>query len=144
VDPAISLVDLGLGRGLEANSLLELEATFSTETKGGFVFDYYGPQDYKFVMIRADIDQVVIGHHTSKHGISYDAVIDLALRPGADYTLSLILKGSTLSVSLDGAIVAGHVFNAITVDGGFGLMAVDGKSSFDEVSVKTDDSAFRD
>ncbi len=142
-DTAISLVDLGIGRGLEANCILELEATLSTETMGGFVFDYYGPQDYKFVMIRTDTNQVIIGHHTSKHGMSYDAVIEKTLRAGVDYTLSLTLKGSTLSVSLGGYMVWGHVFNAIIVDGDFGLIAVDGTSSFDEVMVKTDDSAFK-
>ncbi|UCF09048.1 MAG: hypothetical protein JSW28_05025, partial [Thermoplasmata archaeon] len=143
-DPAVSLVDLGLGRGLEANCILELEATFSTDVMGGFVFDYYGPQDFKFVMISAATDQVLIGHYTSKDGMSYDAVVERSFKAGADYTLFISLKGSTLSVSLDGYVVWGHVFNAITVDGDFGLLSVDQASSFDEVTVKTDDPAFRE
>ncbi|UCF09029.1 MAG: hypothetical protein JSW28_04915, partial [Thermoplasmata archaeon] len=89
-------------------------------------------------------DQVIIGHHTSKEGMAYDAVVEKPFRAGADYTLFVSLKGSTLSISLDGFVVWGHVFNAITVDGDFGLLAVDGASSFDEVTVRTDDPAFRE
>jgi hypothetical protein len=37
----------------------------------------------------------------------------------------------------------GHVFNAVVVDGSFGLLSKDGSSSFDSVTVKTDDPAFR-
>jgi hypothetical protein len=40
--------------------------------------------------------------------------------------------------------MVGHVFNAVNVDGDFGLLSKDGASSFDEVTVKTDDPAFRD
>ncbi|UCE73891.1 MAG: hypothetical protein JSV56_12865, partial [Methanomassiliicoccales archaeon] len=143
-ETAISLIDLGLGRGLEANCLLELEATFSTQTIGGFVFDYYGPQDFKFVIISTITDQVIIGHHTSKEGMSYDIIVDKSLKAGADYTLFVSLKGSTVSVSLDGYMVWGHVFNAITVDGYFGLLTVNGASSFDEVTARNDDPAFLD
>jgi hypothetical protein len=38
--------------------------------------------------------------------------------------------------------MVGHVFNAVTVDGDFGLLSKDGASSFDEVTVKTNDPAF--
>ena len=47
-DTAVSLVDMGLGRGLELNAILELEATLNTEHTAGVVFDYYGPEDFKF------------------------------------------------------------------------------------------------
>jgi hypothetical protein len=62
---------------------------------------------------------------------------------GKDYKLAVSLKGTTVSVSLDGQVVLGHVFNAVVVDGSFGLMA-DTEGSFDDVTVKTDDPAFRD
>ncbi len=94
-------------------------------------------------MVYPDMDQVIIGHHTSKNGLVYDAVIEKPLTAGMDYALFITLKGSTLSISLDGYMVWGHVFNAITVDGGFGLLTLEGISSFDEVTVRTDDSAFK-
>jgi hypothetical protein len=38
----------------------------------------------------------------------------------------------------------GHVFNGVTVDGAFGLLAKEGTASFDTLTVKTDDPAFRE
>jgi len=149
-DKAISLVDLGLDRGLEVVSVLELEATLNTQTTGGVVFDYYGPDNFKFAAISAESNQVIIGHFTAKRGWSYDAVFDYAIEPGTDYELALSLKGTTVSLSVkeSGAknwqAMAGHVFNAVTVDGDFGLLSKDGTISFDAVTVKTDDPAFRD
>ena len=40
--------------------------------------------------------------------------------------------------------MVGFVFNAVTVDGDFGLLSKDGFSSFDAVTVKTDDPAFEE
>jgi hypothetical protein len=52
------------------------------------------------------------------------------------------LKGTTVSPTLNGQVLIGHAFNAATVDGRFGLIATEGAASFDDVEVKTDDSAF--
>ena len=40
--------------------------------------------------------------------------------------------------------IVGHVYNSVVVDGGFGLLTVNGQSSFDAVTVSTDDPAFRE
>jgi len=149
-ESAISLVDLGLDHGLEVSSILQLDVTLNTQMVGGVVFDYYGPERFKFAAISAESNQVIIGHFTAKRGWSYDAVFDYAIEPGTDYELALSLKGTTVSLSVkeSGAknwqAMAGHVFNAVTVDGDFGLLSKDGTSSFDAVTVKTDDPAFRD
>jgi hypothetical protein len=143
MDRAISIIDLGLEQGLQAASILEFETTLNTQVIGGIVFDYYGPDDFKFVAINADTNQVVIGHHASKRGWSFDAVVDKDIEAGKDYDLAISLKGTTVSVSLDGYVVLGHVFNSLLVDGSFGLLTANGESSFDTVTVKTDDPAFR-
>jgi len=147
---AISLVDLGIGHGLEVASVLELEATLNTQTTGGVIFDYYDPDNFKFAAISAESDQLIIGHHTKKNGLVYDAVFDSTIESGTDYTLNLSLKGTTVSASVKEAgaqnwqAMVGQVFNAVTVDGSFGLLSKDGLSSFDAVTVKTDDPAFGD
>jgi len=143
MDRAITIIDLGLEQGLQAASILEFETTLNTQVIGGIVFDYYGPDDFKFVAINADTNQVVIGHHTSKRGWSFDAVVEKDIEAGKDYDLAISLKGTTVSVSLDGYVVSGHVFNSLLVDGSFGLLTANGESSFDTVTVKTDDPAFR-
>ena len=148
-EPAISLTDMGLDNGLEIASILELEATLNTEGMGGFVFDYYGPDNFKFASISAENNQVVIGHYTEKSGWSSDAVFDRTIEAGEDYDLNISLKGTTVNVSVkevespNWQAMVGHVFNAVVVDGDFGLLSKDGGSSFDDVTVKTDDRAFQ-
>ena len=140
--PATSLVDLGLGRGLESDAVLELSATLSTDGVGGFVFDRYAEGDYKFVAIDAEADAVVIGHVSPKSGLTIDASFAKTINAGKDYSLTLRLKGTSASLSLGGQAVGGFVFNAVTVDGGFGLLASRGGTSFESATVKTSDSAF--
>ncbi|MEJ2168026.1 MAG: hypothetical protein P8X90_21090, partial [Desulfobacterales bacterium] len=152
-DTAICLIDLGLNKGLEVASVLELETALSTESIGGFVFDYYSEDNFKFAIIDAASDdaasdQAVIGHFTKKGGWVYDAAFDVAIDPGTDYDLNLSLKGSTVSLSVKEAkaknwqAMVGYVFNAVTVDGDCGLFSKAGTSSFDQVAVKTNDPAF--
>jgi len=135
-------MDLGIGHGLGTNSYLELSAKVNLANLGGVVFDHYNSEEFKFVMLDAENGQVVIGHHT-QHGWYHDVVIDRAIESETDHVLTVTLKGSTASVSLDNQLVASKVFNAAVVDGGFGLIASRGPSAFDDVTVKTDDSAFR-
>jgi len=139
-DRAVSLVDIG--QGLQPTSVLQLETTFSTLSAGGVVFDYYGPDDFKFVTLDAESDQVVIGHYTAKAGWVVDASVDLSIDAGVDSTLSVSLKGTTVSVSVDDQAVLGHVYHSVLVDGDFGLLSRNDLSSFDALTVKTDDPAF--
>jgi Ca2+-binding RTX toxin-like protein len=140
--PGASLVDLGLSRGLETDAVLELSATLSTTGAGGFVFDRYAADDYKFVVIDAAADQVILGHVTPKGGLIVDASFARTIDAGKDYTLTLRLKGTSASLSLGGQAVGGFVYNAVIVDGDFGLLAERGGSSFASATVKTSDSAF--
>lgn len=148
---AVSLIDIGLGQGLEVRSVLELETTLNTASTGGLVFDYYGENDFKFAAIDAITDSLIIGHYTAKNGWVQDASFNLSIDIDGsnDYVLNLSLKGSSVNVAVKDAAaenwqgMAGHVYNAVTVDGGFGLLAKEGAASFDTVSVRTDDPAFR-
>jgi hypothetical protein len=135
----VSLIDLE--QTLASSSVLELEATLDTGTIGGFVFDYYGPSDFKFVALSATTDELIIGHHARK-GWVVDATAAVAINSGTDHDLTVSIKGTTVSVELDGQAVAGHVFNALAVDGDFGLLTRNGQSSFDSLTFRTDDPAF--
>jgi hypothetical protein len=141
-DPGISLVDLGV-ESLNFNSYLELEATVSTDGRAGFIFDRY-ENSFKFVAIDATTNEIVIGHYTTKSGWVDDAKATYApgIEAGQDYTLGVALKGTTISPTLNGQVLVGHIFNASVVDGRFGLLVADGSATFDDVEVKTDDSAF--
>ena len=139
--PAVSLIDLGLATGLSAPSVLRLHATGTIEGAGGVVFDYYGPNDFKYAELDVEAGQVVIGHRMRNGKWVRDAVADIELTAGAEYDLGVSLKGRTVSVTVNGQAILGHSFNGVAVDGGFGLLSHTGQTSFDAVTVMTDDRA---
>jgi Ca2+-binding RTX toxin-like protein len=135
---ALSGFDLDVG----PNSLLGLDATLTADGIGGFFFDYYAPDDYKFAGVDPDTDEVVIGHVRSGGTWIIDATAALPFPTGDEVDLDVSLKGTTVSIAVDGHAILGHVFNAVTVDGAFGLLASGGTISVDAVHVETDDFAY--
>ena len=119
-------------------SLLLLESSFDATASGGIVFDYYGPDRFKFVTLTPSTKELVIGHRSPRRGWVQDAVTTLNGNLNGDHQLSVSLKGTTVSVELDGQAQSGHVFNAVTVDGQFGVLSLNDETSFDTFSVKTD------
>ncbi|MDB4798641.1 hypothetical protein OAH36_03485, partial [Verrucomicrobia bacterium] len=101
------------------------------------VFDYYGPEDYKFVAIDETNDQVVYGHSTSKSGVTVDAVVAKPIEAGVDYNVDISLKGLTVSVEIEGQIVTGFAYNAVVVDGAIGLFANKDDATFSSVVIET-------
>jgi Ca2+-binding RTX toxin-like protein len=138
-DAAVQAMTLGVS-SLQALSLLQLNATLNTTAQAGFVFDRYSDQDYKFVLIDAQADKILIGHRTAKGGVVIDTSVAKVIDAGVDYTLGVTLKGSTVSATLNGQTMVSYAFNALTVDGGFGLLSRGGSSSFDAVTAKTNDA----
>jgi hypothetical protein len=141
-DLAWTLVDLGLENGLHHASYLELSTTLRTDTTAGLVFDRYSSDDFKFVAIDVQGDQVIVGHSSPRHGLRIDTEVPWTLVAGRDYELQIGMKGASLSVTVDGQAVVGWGFHSGVVDGGFGLFTRDGASSFDSFTVKTNDPAF--
>jgi hypothetical protein len=123
-----------------ALSLVEVSAKMSLTGQGGFVFDRYGVNDYKFVLLDAATDKVLIGHRTAK-GTVIDATLSKTIDTGVDYTLGTVLKGSTVSVTLNGQVMLSFAYNAALADGGVGLLSRSGITSFDTVTLKTNDAA---
>jgi hypothetical protein len=136
----MSLLDIGPDN-LSVSSYLELHAKVHTAGRAGFVFDRYDDGSFKFAVIDAVTDQVIIGHYTQNRDWVSDAVVSTVIDADPDYTLGVALKGSTVSVTLNGQVVLGYAFNATCVDGSFGLLATGGNASFDDVRVETNDPA---
>ena len=132
-DPAIDTVSFNV----RAASLINLAGTFSVTGEGGFVYDQYAVDDFKFVTLSAG--KITLGHRTPKGWFADTVINNGSIVAGADYTLEITLKGSTVSVILDGALVASHTYNALVTDGNFGLLSRTGTTSFDTVTVKSDD-----
>jgi len=127
---------------IRAAYLLRLQATLNTDTIAGVFFDQYSADDFKFVALSAETDEVIVGHHTARHGWAIDAVASASIVAGQDYDLEVTLKGTTISVLLDGQAVLGYSFNGLVVDGDFGLYVEGGSASFDAFTILTDDPAF--
>ncbi len=138
-DQAINPIDLRFGSGLQFASYLELEATLRTDSIAGLVFDQYSDDDFKFAALDVQSGQVILGHHTRNRGWVVDAAVDRPLQAGTDYTLQISLKGAAASVMLDGQVVTGWAFNSAIVDGDFGLLTQSDASSFNDVTVRTND-----
>jgi Ca2+-binding RTX toxin-like protein len=122
-----------------SSSLLDLSGTLRVTGEGGFIFDQYSATDFKFVTISAG--KVTLGHRTAK-GWFVDATYSNAtIVANTDYSLGLTLKGSTVSVTWNGAQVLSRAYNALVTDGGFGLFSRTGSTSYDSVTVRSDDPA---
>ncbi|NDV61616.1 LEPR-XLL domain-containing protein [Puniceicoccales bacterium CK1056] len=135
--PAVNLITSAVSPA----ALIILSTTLNTTGEGGFVFDYYGPDDYKFVTLSQATNEILIGHQTSKGLVTDAAFSDSSLGSG-DHDLQMTLKGSTLSVVWNGQLVLSHAFNAIVTDGAFGILSNSGATSFDQVTFQTDDPAY--
>ena len=139
--PAVNLI----GYPVTPGSLVDIATTLKTSGQGGVVFDYQGPNYYKFVTLSADSKQLIIGHRTSA-GTVIDRTFATTVSTNADYKLGVTLRGGLVNASLNGAVVASFVFNETITIGGYGLIsmkgATSGQTSFDVIRLKTDDMAF--
>ena len=137
-DSAVNLMSVDV----DYTSLIRLAGTLTTDGEGGFVFDYYGPKQYKFVTVNTETGEVVIGHRAGKSAVA-DAVFQNALiTEGGAQDLEITLKGTTVSVLWKDQLVLGHSFNALVTDGGYGLLGASGQTAFDAVTFQTDDPAY--
>jgi len=108
----------------------------------GFVFDRYDADNYKFVALNVTNDQVIIGHATSDDGVVFDATFFHDLDSATAHRLKLTMQGAGIGIDVDGTTIASYGLNAALVDGGFGLFSFDGTTTFDSLTVRTNDSAF--
>ncbi|MHB8050091.1 MAG: carboxypeptidase regulatory-like domain-containing protein [Coriobacteriia bacterium] len=136
VEAAIALTRVTI----DPASLLCLEADLSTTGAAGVVFDYYDADDYKFAWLDVTTGALVLGHMS--HGVrAIDATVTtLGIKARKLYTLDLNLQGNVVSVIVDGTLVYTHVYNALITDGASGLIAAGGASTFDYMSIGTNDA----
>ena len=133
--PAISLSSLLVSPA----SRINLSAVMSTTGEVGFLFDQYDPVHFKFVTIVAG--HITVGHRTAQ-GWFTDATVDLNFVAQTENVLGLTIAGATVSITLNDQPVLSHAFNALVTDGQFGLFGRVGTTSFDTLTVESDDPAY--
>ncbi len=133
--PAIDLTSVNVASAY----IIDFSATFKTTGEGGFVYDQYAADDFKFVTISED--KITLGHRTAKGWFTDMVYNNTSISTGNDYTLGVNLKGTTVSVLLNNQLVLSKTYNAVVTDGNFGLFSRSGVTSFDTVTFKSDDPA---
>ncbi len=122
---------------------LQLETTLQAAGTGGIVFDQYSPTDFKYASLSVSTGQIVIGHYTERHGWVVDAYTTQALLSGSEYKLGVTLLGNVVTVTLGGQVVLTKAYNAMLVDGAYGLLSINGTTSFTQLTVTTNDPAYK-
>lgn len=140
-DTAIHLMNFAGVTQSATSSLLDMNTVLRTSGRAGFLFDRYSDADFKFAAIDVGTQQVMIGHRIGNHWVIDAAATNATLNSTTDYTLGVVVRGSTVGVTLNGQAALGFAFNAVSVDGRFGLFAKGTSASFDSVTLKTDDPA---
>ena len=126
--PAISLVTTPSSVGYE--TYVEIQARLTSTGIGGFVFDYYSDEDYKYVTIEPATGTLVIGHRIKKRWVTDASVA----RPvSGDQLMQIGLRGTTVTVLQNGVEVASFSYNAGVVDGSIGFLSRSGSASYDDV-----------
>src|SRR5678815_3921130 len=98
--------------------------------------------DFKFAAIDITNQKVLIGHADPQRGWVTDTAVSATLAANTDYTLSIILRGTSVSVSLNGALMTSTSFNAVVVDGAFGVFGRTTASTFDTFRARSDSASF--
>src|SRR5262249_35739808 len=132
---------------VELLSYVEFSATVNANANGvsaGLIFAYTSKDDFLYAAIVAGTNQVVLGHH-SISGWYVDAVANVTINAGTDYTLLVALTEETtnnVNVVLNGKSVTSFNYNYMVHDGNIGLFARNGKATFDNVLLRGDDVAY--
>ena len=98
---------------------------FLASAAGGIVFDYHGPDRFKFAALRADTGEVIVGRYTEAAGFEILAAAHAGVAPGGRSELSISVTNLAVSVRVDGRLAIGHTFGSSVTDGLVGLLLID-------------------
>ncbi|HUG09617.1 MAG TPA: hypothetical protein VMM36_01325, partial [Opitutaceae bacterium] len=121
-------------------AVIDLSTVFNTTGAGGFVFDYYNQNSFKFVAVDSIAGTVTVGHRTAKGWFTDAVYTNAAIKTAAAQSLGITLKGTTVSVKWNNSLVISFAFNALVTDGATGLLVRSGITFFDSVKFQTDDA----
>ncbi len=109
------------------------------------MFDYHGPNYYKYVVLSADSKQILVGHRSGNTWVT-DASFAFNVNSSADYKLGVSLRGGLVNVSINGAVLLSQIYAETVTAGGYGLIgrkgAASGLTSFDIVQIKSDEGGY--
>ena len=108
------------------------------------VFDYWGPDDFKFAGLNSSTNKVEIGQRTA-NGWTVLTSANMLVKAGSDYNLLLALNGTGMTIVVNNKLTLNYAFAPrVDVygishnlrDGMVGLGADNAKASIDNVSLR--------
>jgi hypothetical protein len=97
-------------------SVSVIKPTAGWKANAYLIFDYQGPNDFKFAGIDISINKLVMGHRDSS-GWTVDKQSPFQAKYGTFYNLQLAINGTTASLLVNNATVFSHTYAARVVDG---------------------------
>lgn len=135
---AVSL--LNLATPLPANLKIDTKLTLTQGvgglwTNGLVVFDYEGPDDFKFAGAFAGRDEWRIGHYDGDAWV-VDAVFSSGpVDANTDYDVGVLIEGTRVTLFVDGHGQLDHDFGQSLTDGQLGLATNNALAKYDDLSV---------
>ena len=117
-----------------ASNSFDIRATINTRGSAGIVFDYQNTSSYRFVVVVAGANQIILGRRTAA-GFVTDLTLSRAIRSGGDTVLGLSVRGRSLGIYLDRQLVTTQILSAPVVSGQSGLFVRTGTATFDQVMI---------
>ncbi|MCA9041577.1 MAG: hypothetical protein KDA65_14585 [Planctomycetaceae bacterium] len=100
------------------------------------VFDYQGPNDFKYAGMFTGQDEWIIGHYQGNWGNRL-ATAPRELYTNTEYTLHLKLDGDHVGLFVNGLPVADATFTSGIGNGKVGMAGYNSRTSFDNISIDT-------
>ncbi|MBL4908243.1 MAG: matrixin family metalloprotease, partial [Sneathiella sp.] len=105
------------------------------KSNGYIIFDYQGPDDFKFAGIEAGIDKLQLGHRTAD-GWVVDTQNNMRIRADRDYDLTLVMHGTVATLYVNGSNATSFNFEDPLNNGMLGLGVDGAKASFDDWQIQ--------
>jgi hypothetical protein len=85
--------------------------TAGTKSNAYLIFDYQGPEDFKFAGLDVAINKMVMGHRdASGWHVDEQAPVQGGVKAERDYTMLLALNGTVATLVVDNKLVFTHVY----------------------------------
>ncbi|RLQ23593.1 LEPR-XLL domain-containing protein [Seongchinamella sediminis] len=136
--------------GDQLPSYYEVTATVNADkdragvkSNGYVIFDYQGPEDFKFAGIEVGTDKLQIGQRTAD-GWIIETQDNMRLKANSNHNLLVAVNGTTVTLVVDGQESLSHSFGARVIDGvsvglNYGMVGVgmnNSSTSFDNLAVQ--------
>ena len=125
-------------------SISVIKPTAGWKANAYLIFDYQGPDDFKFAGIDISINKLVMGHRDAA-GWTVDAQVPFQAKDGTYYNIQLAVNGSTASLLVNNTTLFSHTYAVRMVDGvplglNWGYVGVgsdNSRGTFDNLVVQT-------